>query len=56
MEAVLDRELSGTERAEALAGRLFEALIGFQDLGSVYLGDRLGLYRSLASRWAGDIE
>jgi SAM-dependent methyltransferase len=48
MEAVIEQASTDTERAEALAGRLFEALIGFQDLGSVYLGDRLGLYRSLA--------
>lgn len=45
----MDRETVGTQRAEALAGRLFEALVGFQDLGSVYLGDRLGLYASLAN-------
>src|SRR5215204_3067351 len=49
MVAVMERESLDTERAEALAGRLFEALVGFQDLGSVYLGDRLGLYRSLAA-------
>ncbi len=33
---------------DALVGRLFEASIGMFDLLSVYLGDRLGLYRSLA--------
>ncbi len=49
MVAVLDKESVDTARAEALAGRLFASLIGFQDLGSVYLGDRLGLYRSLAA-------
>lgn len=48
MVAVFEPMVSETERAEALAGRLFESLVAFQDLGSVYLGDRLGLYRSLA--------
>ncbi len=33
---------------DALVGRLFEASIGMFDLLSVYLGDRLGLYRILA--------
>lgn len=33
--------------ADALVGRLFEATIGMMDLMSVYLGDRLGLYRAL---------
>ena len=33
--------------ADALVGRLFEAGIGMFDLMSVYLGDRLGLYRVL---------
>ena len=33
--------------AEALIGRLFEATIGTLDLMSVYVGDRLGLYRAL---------
>ena len=49
MSATMELVTSDTERAEALAGRLFESLIAFQDLGSVYLGDRLGLYRSLAA-------
>ncbi len=48
MVAVFEPVVSDTERAEALAGRLFESLVAFQDLGSVYLGDRLGMYRSLA--------
>jgi 2-polyprenyl-3-methyl-5-hydroxy-6-metoxy-1,4-benzoquinol methylase len=39
---------SDAERRDALAGRLFEATIGAFDLLSVYLGDRLGLYRALA--------
>ena len=37
-----------SERGEALAGRLFEALLGTADLLNVYLGDRLGLYAELA--------
>src|SRR6266516_5111884 len=32
----------------ALVGRLFEAALGAVDMVSVYLGDRLGLYRALA--------
>jgi 2-polyprenyl-3-methyl-5-hydroxy-6-metoxy-1,4-benzoquinol methylase len=35
--------------AEALVGRLFEAGLGSLELVNVYLGDRLGLYRALAS-------
>src|SRR5260221_11863272 len=31
----------------ALVGRLFEASIGMFEVMSVYLGDRLGLYRTL---------
>ena len=37
-----------SERGAALAGRLFEALLGTADLLNVYLGDRLGLYAALA--------
>lgn len=36
------------ERRDALVGRLFEATIGAMDLLSVYVGDRLGLYKALA--------
>jgi SAM-dependent methyltransferase len=36
------------ERRDALVERLFAATIGAMDLCSVYLGDRLGLYRALA--------
>jgi 2-polyprenyl-3-methyl-5-hydroxy-6-metoxy-1,4-benzoquinol methylase len=42
--ATEERDLS----AEALAGRLFEASVGAFDLLSVVIGDRLGLYASLA--------
>ena len=38
-----------TERRDALVSRLFEAAIGTFDLFSVYLGERLGLYESLAA-------
>ena len=37
-----------TERRDALVERLFEAVLGFNDLHAVYLGDRLGLYAALA--------
>jgi 2-polyprenyl-3-methyl-5-hydroxy-6-metoxy-1,4-benzoquinol methylase len=37
-----------TERRDALVERLFEAVLGFNDLHAVYLGDRLGLYQALA--------
>jgi SAM-dependent methyltransferase len=36
------------EQAEALGSRLFEAGLGALDIASVYVGDRLGLYRALA--------
>jgi 2-polyprenyl-3-methyl-5-hydroxy-6-metoxy-1,4-benzoquinol methylase len=36
-----------TARRDALAGRLFDATLGLMDLGAVYMGDRLGLYRAL---------
>jgi 2-polyprenyl-3-methyl-5-hydroxy-6-metoxy-1,4-benzoquinol methylase len=39
---------AATERRDALVERLFEAVLGFNDLHAVYLGDRLGLYRALA--------
>jgi 2-polyprenyl-3-methyl-5-hydroxy-6-metoxy-1,4-benzoquinol methylase len=38
------------ERRDALVGRLFEATLGAFDLLGVYLGDRLGLYRTLSER------
>ncbi|HEX7256039.1 MAG TPA: class I SAM-dependent methyltransferase [Gaiellaceae bacterium] len=37
-----------TERRDALVERLFEAVLGFNDLLAVYIGDRLGLYAALA--------
>jgi SAM-dependent methyltransferase len=36
-----------TTRRDALASRLFEATLGLMDLGAIYIGDRLGLYRGL---------
>ena len=36
-------------RRDALVSRLFDATLGAFDLFAVYLGDRLGLYRTLAS-------
>ena len=39
-----------TERRDALVGRLFMDAVGAFDLFSVYLGDRLGLYRALADK------
>ena len=35
------------ERRDALAGRIFESVLGAMDLFNLYLGDRLGLYRAL---------
>ncbi|HET9324145.1 MAG TPA: methyltransferase [Gaiellaceae bacterium] len=37
-----------TERRDALVERLFQAVLGFNDLLAVYMGDRLGLYAALA--------
>jgi len=36
------------QRRDALVERLFEAVLGFNDLHAVYIGDRLGLYAALA--------
>src|SRR6476619_7505950 len=46
-----DATMVGEERdlsADAFVGRLFEAAVGTFDLLSVVIGDRLGLYASLA--------
>jgi 2-polyprenyl-3-methyl-5-hydroxy-6-metoxy-1,4-benzoquinol methylase len=40
------------QRRDALVERLFGATLGAMDILSVYLGDRLGLYRALAERGA----
>ncbi len=48
MAATGEMVAPGTERtADGLVGRLFEASIQTFDLMSVYVGDRLGLYRAL---------
>ncbi len=36
-----------TARTDALVEKVFQAMIGFQEIGGLYLGDKLGLYRSL---------
>src|ERR1700736_1730589 len=41
--------VSDARTAENLSGRLFQAALGFGDLLHVYIGDRLGLYRTLAN-------
>jgi 2-polyprenyl-3-methyl-5-hydroxy-6-metoxy-1,4-benzoquinol methylase len=43
---------AATERRDALVQRLFANAIGAFDLFSVYLGERLGLYRALCERGA----
>lgn len=42
-------EISVSEQAGELAGRLFESLIGMLELETIYLGVKLGLYTALAS-------
>lgn len=39
---------TATETADAFAERLFGSVLGWIDLISVYMGDKLGWYRSLA--------
>jgi len=36
------------QRQDELVGRLFEAVLGMNDLYLIYIGDRLGFYRTLA--------
>jgi hypothetical protein len=46
--------MAASERRDALVERLFEAVLGFNDLHAVYLGDRLGLFsRRRATRSSG---
>lgn len=40
---------SAAQRRDALVERLFEAVLGMNDLHMVYIGERLGLYRAMAS-------
>ena len=43
----IDSSPAAEKTPDALVGRLFEATLGMMDVISVYLGDRLGLYRAL---------
>jgi len=52
-EATMGREDDLDEKAGAFVGRLFDAGLGGFDLLTVYLGDRLGLYRQLAEKGSG---
>lgn len=45
-----DTPLSPEERRDALVGKLFSGAIEALDVLSVYMGDRLGLYRALGER------
>lgn len=44
--------VSGVSAAEALAERLFGAVLGILDISTIYIGDRLGLYEALATSGA----
>ena len=44
---VIAESMTAAERAEAFAGRVFNATIETMDLTTIYLGDRLGYYRAL---------
>jgi 2-polyprenyl-3-methyl-5-hydroxy-6-metoxy-1,4-benzoquinol methylase len=48
MTSVAEPEPTEEERTGALVSRVFEGALGAVDLVSVYLGDRLGLYGTLA--------
>src|SRR3712207_2943667 len=43
---------SSEQRRDALAERIFASSIGFMEILSIYLGDRLGFYRALADNGA----
>src|SRR5258705_6845557 len=45
--AITNAPAARERSAEGLVGRLLQASIGMMDIMSVYLGDRLGLYRAL---------
>ena len=54
-EAEVDTVQTGaSERRDGLVERLFQATVAAMDVVSVYLGQRLGLYRALARRGADD--
>jgi SAM-dependent methyltransferase len=42
-------QVERVDEVEALGGRIFEAALGAVDIFSIYLGDRLGWYRSLTT-------
>ena len=42
--------MAADARRDALVERLFNAAVGTWDVLAVYIGDRLGLYRTLAER------
>ena len=42
-------QVEQVDEVEALGGRIFEAALGAADILSIYLGDRLGWYRSLTT-------
>ncbi|HSK83254.1 MAG TPA: hypothetical protein VK902_07585, partial [Rubrobacter sp.] len=41
------------QRRDALVERIFGSSIGFMEILSIYVGDRLGFYRALADNAAG---
>ena len=43
------QEAKVNEQRDALVGELFEKIIGAMEVATVYLGDRLGLYRALGA-------
>src|SRR3954451_21941313 len=45
--AIEDGIITTEKTADELIGRAFEATLGMMDMLSIYLGDRLGLYRAL---------
>ena len=48
MTTTIDTPTPTEKTPDALVGRLFEATLGMMDIISVYMGDRLGLYRALS--------
>ncbi|HEV3376726.1 MAG TPA: class I SAM-dependent methyltransferase [Thermoleophilaceae bacterium] len=52
MAAVISTAPTADERRDAFVERLFMATVGAMDVLGVYIGDRLGLYRTLAERGA----
>lgn len=50
--SMVDNATPVTEQAEALVGRLFEGALGTVDVLTLYIGDRLGLYKALRDEGA----